>query len=162
MIVTFQSPVDARLAEPFGWQRRARLRRFSRGVTYQVPYGAPVRASQSGRVIETSAGGLAIEHAPGLVTYYARLGFVAVQRGQAVKAGDIVGRAGNLPGLFFAIWLGDKFINPHDAFLLGVNSFARGMVAGGHRPSGEVNWQTLRGEVLTYVVLGLLMWATAK
>ncbi len=159
MLITLNYPVDARLAGSFGWRHARGLRRFSKGVTFEVPYETPIRAAQSGRVVEVDRRGLVIEHAPGLATYYARVGFVLVRRGQYVRGGDVVALAGNLPGLFFAVWLGGRFVDPADAVLLGINSTAAGVVAGGHRPGGEVNWHTLRAELLTWSVLGLAMWA---
>lgn len=69
-----------------------------RGVDVSAPLGSAVRASAAGTV--SFAGSVAgnhsvtIDHDPHLKTGYSFLGTVAVQKGQHVEAGDVVGTVG--------------------------------------------------------------------
>lgn len=82
---------------------RFRGRRPHRGVDIPLTIGAPVRAAFDGRVrvvlppkLTGGYGNLVvIRHANGLETYYGHLSSQAVQPGDLVKAGDVIGYGGN-------------------------------------------------------------------
>ena len=74
---------------------------FHNGYDIGAPYGTPLLAADDGRVIAVgnapSAYGiwLAIEHPNGLVTAYTHMSVRALNVGQEVKRGDLVGRMGS-------------------------------------------------------------------
>ncbi|HSR69299.1 MAG TPA: peptidoglycan DD-metalloendopeptidase family protein [Acidobacteriota bacterium] len=77
-----------------------KVRRPHLGVDYGAPYGTPVLASASGRVILAGRNGgfgkmVRVRHANGYVTGYAHLSRIAVKVGQAVQQGQMVGRVGS-------------------------------------------------------------------
>lgn len=113
-------PVDAPVRDPF----RAPATRFgpgNRGIEYATTGGAPVRATGDGRV--TFAGPVAgalhvtVLHADGVRTTYSFLRDVAVVAGQAVRQGDLVGRAGER--LHLGARLGDEYFDPAALFEAG-------------------------------------------
>ncbi len=115
--VVHRPPVEAPVADPF----RAPASRYgpgNRGLAYDPPPGTVVRASASGVV--TWAGPVAgtlhvtVLHADGIRTSYSFLEAVSVARGQAVAAGQEVGRAG--PGLHFGARDGDAYVDPSGLF----------------------------------------------
>lgn len=70
-----------------------------RGVDIVVPYGSPVKASNSGRVVLASdlyfAGKtVIIDHGIGLFTLYCHFSKIRVKRGKLVKKGEIIGEVG--------------------------------------------------------------------
>lgn len=70
------------------------------GIDLAVPLGTPVRATLDGivHVVVSMAGyGLhvIVDHGDGLTTLYAHLSAVTVAEGDAVAAGDVIGRAGS-------------------------------------------------------------------
>lgn len=74
---------------------------FHNGLDIAAPYGTPLRAADDGKVIAVgkapAAYGiwLAIEHSHGLVTAYTHMSVRALNVGQKVKRGDIVGDIGS-------------------------------------------------------------------
>ncbi len=70
------------------------------GQDFAVPFGTPVRTVGDGRVVRVSCGGafgteIVVAHANGYYSQYAHLASVAVDRGQRVRAGQWIGRAGS-------------------------------------------------------------------
>jgi len=77
-----------------------RKQAFHQGIDISAAPGAPVRASAAGIVTQSGwSGGLGraiyLSHGYGLSTRYGHLSEVAVEEGQRVKRGDIVGYVGN-------------------------------------------------------------------
>jgi murein DD-endopeptidase MepM/ murein hydrolase activator NlpD len=75
-------------------------RAFHQGIDISAAPRAPVRASAAGIVIQSGwSGGLGkavyISHGYGLNTRYGHLADIAVEEGQRVKRGDIIGYVGN-------------------------------------------------------------------
>ena len=73
------------------------------GVDYAVPVGTPIRAPQSGVVdFQGTAGDygnlLRLSHGAGTQTRYGHLSRFAVQQGQAVERGDVIGYTGGARG----------------------------------------------------------------
>ena len=92
------------------------------GVDFRTPPGTPVRAAGPGEV--TFAGSIAgavhvvVAHAGGLRTSYSYLTAASVRRGDAVRAGDVLGTSGgtgvNHDGqvLHFGLRSGDEYLDP--------------------------------------------------
>jgi len=118
-------PVQGRITSNYGW----RGREFHRGIDIGAPLGTPVLAAKGGTVTFVGrSGGLGnlikIDHGGGLETWYAHLSNIAVSVGQAVGAGDTIGRVGSTgrstgPHLHFETRLNGESVNP-------VNYYPRG------------------------------------
>lgn len=105
-------PVQGRITQPYGCVETSFARRyypdcnngrggFHNGLDVAAPYGTSLRAAEDGRVIAVGnaryAYGiwLAVEHNNGLVTVYTHMSVRALDVGQAVKRGDVVGNMGS-------------------------------------------------------------------
>ncbi len=107
----------ARVTSCFG----ARWGRLHAGVDLAAPHGTPIVAAGAGKV--TLAGveggyGLAvlIDHGNGYLTHYGHMSAIAVQIGQSVKAGELIGNEGSTghstgPHLHFEVHKG-AYKNP--------------------------------------------------
>ena len=70
------------------------------GMDFRVPYGAPIRASGSGKVVKAGWHGgygrlVEVEHEGGLTTRYAHMSKISVKVGDEVQRGTIVGKVGS-------------------------------------------------------------------
>ncbi|MGH2754943.1 MAG: peptidoglycan DD-metalloendopeptidase family protein [Actinomycetota bacterium] len=92
-----------------------------RGIDYQVPAGAPVRAAAAGTVSFAGevAGSLAVtvDHPGGLATTYSILSEVYVAAGDRVGAGEPIGGVGGShpgadSGLHFGVKLEGRYVDP--------------------------------------------------
>ena len=88
-------PVQGPVTSPFGW----RWGRMHEGIDIGVPYGTPIHAAASGRVIYAGwmdgYGNLvAIDHGRGLSTAYGHQSRIAVSNGQTVSQGQVIGYVG--------------------------------------------------------------------
>ena len=88
-------PVDGPVVSPFGM----RWGRMHEGIDIAVPYGTPIHAAASGRIVYASwmsgYGNLvAIDHGRGLSTAYAHQSRIAVSVGQSVSQGQVIGYVG--------------------------------------------------------------------
>jgi murein DD-endopeptidase MepM/ murein hydrolase activator NlpD len=89
-------------AEPNFGERRIfnnKPRSSHRGIDIKVPYGTPVKASNSGRIVLAShlyyAGKtVIIDHGMGVFTLYCHFSKIRVERGKLVKKGDLIGEIG--------------------------------------------------------------------
>lgn len=97
----FIIPSSGEAKHNFGERRiyNNKPRSSHRGVDIVVPYGLPVRASNSGRVVLASdlyfAGKtVIIDHGIGLFTLYCHFSKIRVKRGKLVKKGEIIGEIG--------------------------------------------------------------------
>ena len=93
--LSFIRPIDAPYTDLFG----PRGARFYTGLDFPAPHGTPVVAARTGRV--TVARRLAgygftivIRHTLGVSTLYAHLSAFVVKDGEAVAAGQPIGRVG--------------------------------------------------------------------
>ncbi len=94
------------------------------GVDYAAPYGTPVSASGSGKVIFAAYKGqngkmVRIRHSGGYETYYGHLSKIPkkIRKGVKVSQGDIIGYVGSTglstgPHLDYRVKRNGKFINP--------------------------------------------------
>lgn len=116
----FAWPLEGRVLSTFGPKPGGR---YNDGINIKATAGAPVRAAADGVVayagdgLEGFGGLVLIRHGDGWVTAYAHNEELLVSRGQAVKRGDIVARAGatgsvDEPQLHFEIRRGRTPVNP--------------------------------------------------
>jgi murein DD-endopeptidase MepM/ murein hydrolase activator NlpD len=116
----FSWPLEGRVLSTFGPKPGGR---YNDGINIKATAGAPVRAAADGVVayagdgLEGFGGLVLIRHGDGWVTAYAHNEELLVTRGQAVKRGDIVARAGatgsvDEPQLHFEIRRGRTPVNP--------------------------------------------------
>ncbi|MDI3328416.1 MAG: peptidoglycan DD-metalloendopeptidase family protein [Alicyclobacillaceae bacterium] len=107
------------ISSPFGeWRGRER----HPGVDIGAPYGAPVYASNGGRVIFAGWDGgyglcVRIDHGGGVVTVYGHLSQILVVPGQAVAQGQVIGRVGATgeatgPHLHYEVRVGGRVVDP--------------------------------------------------
>jgi murein DD-endopeptidase MepM/ murein hydrolase activator NlpD len=95
---------------------------FHRGIDYSLPVGSPVRVTGDGvvAVVQRQRGlgkVLKIDHGHGVVTVYAHLNKILVEKGQQVQRGDIVAESGNTgrstaPHLHYEIHINNRAVNP--------------------------------------------------
>ena len=89
-------PLPGPIGDPFG----PRGARFHAGVDFPAVTGTAIAAAAAGRVVFAGASGtgwgklVVVAHVQGVRTRYAHLSRIAVQVGQRIGAGSIVGRVG--------------------------------------------------------------------
>ncbi len=100
--------------------------RNHKGLDIAAPYGTPIYAAESGTVTETSTGwnggyGVAVEivHDDGNVTYYAHMSSIAINYGDYVVKGQLIGYVGSTGSstgnhLHFEVRTGSYYNNPSD------------------------------------------------
>lgn len=115
-------PVEGPLISPFGIRFRGLKPNLHRGVDIAVPDGTGVRAMTRGRV--RFAGAMAgygnvvwLDHPGGLISVYGHLSAIQVERGEAVRGGQVIalsGHSGNASGphLHFEVWRHGREIDP--------------------------------------------------
>lgn len=95
-----------------------------RGIDIAAPVGTSVRAAAAGVVTFAGPVGgrlfLTIDHGAGLESRYSFLAGLAVRRGDAVSAGQVVARSGLghagdvVPNLHLGVLLDDAYVDPLD------------------------------------------------
>ena len=97
----FALPFSGEAANNFGERRIYNNvpRSFHSGVDISAPLGAPILASNSGKVVLASdlyfsGKTVIIDHGLGLFTFYCHFSKLEVRRGQQVKKGEVIGLAG--------------------------------------------------------------------
>jgi murein DD-endopeptidase MepM/ murein hydrolase activator NlpD len=96
--------------------------RFHSGIDIGAPYGAPIYAAESGRVILASyydgyGNCIIIDHGDGVSTLYAHCSSIIVKVGQYVSKGQIIGYVGSTgnstgPHLHFEVRINGNPVNP--------------------------------------------------
>ena len=118
------APVNGAIGSSFGMRRHPILgyRRMHSGLDYRAGHGTPIRAVTDGQV--TGAGrmggcGIAVRlaHAGGLQTRYCHMSRMAVNRGQSVRRGQVIGYVGSTglstgPHLHYEMYRNGRAINP--------------------------------------------------
>ena len=92
-------PVDstvASISSNFGVRRSGT---WHRGIDLSAPKGSPVRATAAGKVVVAERSGaygrtVVIDHGDGIRTRYAHLKKIAVEQGERVAAGEVIGKVG--------------------------------------------------------------------
>lgn len=120
----FERPHPGEMAFNFGEKRIYNNvpRSAHSGMDIEVPYGSPVRASNSGRVVLAkdlyfSGKTVIIDHGLGLFTTYCHFSSLKVSRGDAVKKGSVIALAGSTgrstgPHLHWAVRLHGCRVDP--------------------------------------------------
>ena len=118
-------PVEGRITGAFG-EREDPFNgegAFHRGIDISTSFGAAVRAPADGVVTfasqESGYGRLIqIEHAQGIITRYGHLSSFAVNEGQRVSRGQVIGYVGMSgrstgPHLHYEVWVHNSPVNPY-------------------------------------------------
>lgn len=89
-------PTVASVSSAFGSRRGGS---WHQGVDLSAPKGTPVRATAAGKVVVAERSGsygrtVVIDHGNGTRTRYAHLRRIDVEKGEKVKAGDLLGKVG--------------------------------------------------------------------
>jgi murein DD-endopeptidase MepM/ murein hydrolase activator NlpD len=122
--LTMLEPAQGRRSAPFGLQRffNNQLRSSHAGLDIAAPPGTPVVAASAGRVLDTGDyffNGLCVvlDHGQGLLSLYAHLDSIDTAPGQAVQAGQPIGKVGATgrvtgPHLHFSVYLNAVSVDP--------------------------------------------------
>ncbi|MEM6584858.1 MAG: peptidoglycan DD-metalloendopeptidase family protein [Pseudomonadota bacterium] len=117
-------PVPGAVSSRYGMRRHPILgyRRMHAGQDYRARRGTPIVAVSDGRVVSAGrAGGcgiaVKIRHSGGLETRSCHMSRKAVNRGESVRRGQVIGYVGSTglstgPHLHFEMYRGGKSINP--------------------------------------------------
>lgn len=120
----FALPTEGRFTTEFGEIRyvNGEYRGQHSGLDIAAPEGTPVRAPNHGQVLLAeylvlTGHTILIDHGGGLYTGYAHLSALAVEPGQTVRKGDLIGEVGSTglstgPHLHWTVTVGNTFINP--------------------------------------------------
>ena len=115
-----------RISSPFGYRYHPTTGEYSmhKGVDLAAPKGTPIYATRSGYVNvatyhETAGYYITINHQDGYTSVYMHMTHYVVQRGDYVKAGQLVGYVGSTgrstgPHLHFGIHKNGTYLNPMD------------------------------------------------
>lgn len=121
------APVPGGISSGFGMRRHPILgyRRLHAGLDFKARYGTAIVAVSDGRVSAAGrAGGCGIavrlEHGGGLSTRYCHMSRMAVNAGQSVRRGQVIGYVGSTglstgPHLHYEMYRGGRAINPASA-----------------------------------------------
>ena len=117
---SFRWPVHGRISEGFGAKQSGGQ---NDGINVTVPQGTPIKAAEDGVVAYAGSelkgyGNLVlVRHSNGFVTAYAHASELNVKKGEAVKRGQIIGKAGatgnvSSPQLHFEVRKGSTPVDP--------------------------------------------------
>jgi murein DD-endopeptidase MepM/ murein hydrolase activator NlpD len=131
------APVPGRMSSSYGMRRHPILgyRRMHSGVDFRARHGTPIVAVTDGRV--TGAGRMGgcgnavrLRHGGGLDTRYCHMSRIAVQNGQSVRRGQVIGYVGSTglstgAHLHYEMYRGGRSIDP-----AGVSFVTRAQLSG--------------------------------
>jgi murein DD-endopeptidase MepM/ murein hydrolase activator NlpD len=122
--IGLRAPLDGAASSAFGWRTDPFHggKRFHAGVDLKAAYGQEVAVAAPGRVVFTGERGaygqlVIVAHASGVETRYAHLSAIAVQPGQQLASGELVGRVGQSgratgPHLHFEVLVNGRRVDP--------------------------------------------------
>jgi septal ring factor EnvC (AmiA/AmiB activator) len=120
------APVDAPIARGYGrvLDGESRTATFRKGVEYEAPEGAPVRAVAAGAVrfagrFRGYGKTVILDHGDGYFTVSSHLSETLVAVGASVDSGELIGRVGDTgslagPQLYFEMRRGGEALDPQD------------------------------------------------
>jgi murein DD-endopeptidase MepM/ murein hydrolase activator NlpD len=120
----FQAPVDARISDVFGTQRKfnGKVQSTHQGLDYAVPSGTPIAALNAGTVLLArplyfEGNCVVLDHGQGLLTLYLHLSEFKVKEGDRVERGQVLGLSGGTgratgPHLHVAVRWQGVYLNP--------------------------------------------------
>ena len=118
----YTHPVGGQIISGFGTRRNPihNTTAFHTGVDYAAAPGDPVQAAAAGEVLFAAEDRdygkyVTLRHAAGFETTYAQLSEIAVQAGDCVGTGDVIGRTGATasgPHLHFELRRDGRFLDP--------------------------------------------------
>ncbi len=118
------APVPGAIISRYGMRRHPILgyRRMHSGLDFRASHGTPIYAATDGRVTMAGRNGsygnyVRLNHAGGLGTGYAYMSRIAVQNGQQVRRGQVIGYVGSTglstgPHLHYEMYRGGQKIDP--------------------------------------------------
>ena len=111
--LVYLPPLEAEVIDPFRRPEHVGAP-GNRGLEYDPEPGQPVRASAEGEVVFSGSvvhnRFVTLLHRDGLRTTYGYLGWIAVDEGEWVAAGQLLGRAS--ARFFFSVRDGDVYLDP--------------------------------------------------
>jgi murein DD-endopeptidase MepM/ murein hydrolase activator NlpD len=118
-------PIQGPIASSFG-EREDPINgegKFHTGIDIDAPYGTPIHAAGDGDVSDASMGAgygreVVLDHGHDLLTVYGHLSAIAVQPGQHVTRGQVIGYVGQSgratgPHLHYEVRVHNVPVNPH-------------------------------------------------
>src|SRR3990170_941 len=120
----FAVPTAARRSSPYGVQSiyNGTMHGWHRGTDFAAPLGSPVRAANHGVVrlaeeIPLSGNAVLIDHGLGVFTTYMHMSSIAVEVGQRVRQGEVVGTVGSTgvttgPHLHWGLRVNGLYVDP--------------------------------------------------
>jgi murein DD-endopeptidase MepM/ murein hydrolase activator NlpD len=130
--VLVAEPVRGVASSGFGWRDdpiRHRRRRFHRGTDFRAAHGTPVYVAGDGEVVFAGrrrgyGRSIDVRHGSGLLTRYAHLSRIEVERGQRLPANAVIGRVGSTgrstgPHLHFEVRVLGHAVDPGLAVRIG-------------------------------------------
>ncbi|VAW60458.1 Phage lysin, 1,4-beta-N-acetylmuramidase or lysozyme  len=120
----FNVPVEGRISSIFGLRRffNEQARRPHSGLDIAAPQGTPIKAIESGTVIESgdfffSGNMVYLDHGQGVISLYAHMHTINVKSGDKITKGQIIGTVGETgrvtgPHLHLAIIANQTLVDP--------------------------------------------------